>query len=150
MQAPSQLSHSATAGWQQLNGWILWIHPTLGLANFCSYRAGWKRLCTVRAGIALLHPQKLWGKKKSHQRRIILQLNWWEHHFCCSKDITFAAAYAYTANLLKKFQEWKSYRLWEKVLRTRHAIVRSREKRQIVKVRLHKWYQWTKISGWRG
>lgn len=149
MQAPSQHSHSATAGCQQLNGWILWINLTLGLANFSTYRAGWKRLCTVRAQIPLLHPQKLWGEKKSHQK-IILQLNQWEHHFCCSKDMTFAAAYAYTADLLKKFQEWKSYRLREKVFRTRHAIVRSREKRQIVKVRLHKWFQWTKISSWRG
>lgn len=148
MQAPSQHSHSAPAGCQQLNGWILWINLTLGLANFSTYTAGWKRLCAVRARIPLLHPQKLWGKK-SHQR-IILQLNQREHHFCCSKDMTFAAAYAYAANLLKKFQDWKSYRLREKVLRTRHAIVRSREKRQIVKVRLHKWFQWTKISSWRG
>lgn len=131
MQAPSQHSHSAPAGCQQLNGWILWINLTLALANFCSHRAGSAQAGTDSTAASSKALGKEKNKKQTPHQRIILQLNPWEHHFCCSKDIiTFAAAYAYTANLLKKFQEWKSHRLWgeKKVLRTRHAIVRSREK----------------------
>lgn len=38
----------------------------------------------------------------------------------------------------RSFRNESLKRLWEKVLKTRHAIVRSREKRQIVKVSLYR------------